>query len=165
MCLVDSREQDTPRLRARLKTIGRPCERIALKVGDYSAKVQLPDGEWQQIPAAIERKMSIDELCMCFTRERPRFQREFQRAKRAGIKMYLLIENAAWEDIYGGIYRSRMRSKSLVASILAWQARYSCPVILCEDFITGEIIRDILFYEARETLLSIGENGGRTEQG
>lgn len=151
--LVDSREQDTPRLRARLKQIGLPVERIALNAGDYSAKVQLPSGEWYQLPIAVERKMDINELAMCFCQERGRFEREFQRAEDAHIRMYLLIEDISWQNIYAGKYRSRMRPKALVASILTWLSRYQCELIFCSPSVTGWLIRDILWYEAREALL------------
>ena len=42
--LVDTREQDTPRLRKRLRAMDCPIERRTLKFGDYSAKCTLPDG-------------------------------------------------------------------------------------------------------------------------
>ena len=37
----------------------------------------------------IERKMSLEELAMCFGRGRDRFEREFQRARDAGAKIYI----------------------------------------------------------------------------
>lgn len=33
---------------------------------------------------AIERKMSLDELCQCYGKERKRFQKEFSRGQRGG---------------------------------------------------------------------------------
>ena len=42
--LVDTREQDTPRLRKRLRAMACPYERHKLEFGDYSAKCTLPDG-------------------------------------------------------------------------------------------------------------------------
>ncbi len=161
MCLCDSREQDTVKLRTRLKQIGYPVERIALNVGDYSAKILLPGGEWYQIPVSIERKYGIDELCMCYCQERGRFEREFQRAQDARIKVYMLIESASWENIYAGKYRSRMRPKSLVASILSWLARYDCQLIFCRPETSGIVIRDILYYEAREILMGMVEQNGK----
>lgn len=155
VCLCDSREQPTKRLQARLDAIGLPVERIALNAGDYSAKVQLPDGEWFQIPVALERKMDATELCTCFCQQRGRFTREFVRAKDAGIKMYLLIENTSWENIYNGRYRSKMSPQALVASILAWLARYNCQIILCKAETSGRIIRDVLYREAKEILMGM----------
>ena len=99
VCLVDSREQDTPRLRARIEQIGCECAREALPFGDYSAKFPLDNGEWFTLAdkVSIERKMHIDELCQCYCNGRERFEREFERAKEAGAKIYMLIEDATWE--------------------------------------------------------------------
>ena len=71
--LVDTREQPTERLKERLEAAGLPYERAKLDVGDYSCKCTLPDGEVLDFSAraVIERKMNLDELCMCFGRERP----------------------------------------------------------------------------------------------
>lgn len=152
--LVDTREQDTPTLRARLRHFG-VWEREKLDVGDYSARFPLPDGSWYRLPVAVERKMDFTELAACYCRQRKRFAAEFERAKGAGIKLYLLVEGASWEDAYAGAYRSRMDPKSLVASRLAWLARYNCQVIFCERQTTGQLIRDILYREGKEALLGM----------
>lgn len=152
VCLVDTREQDTPRLRRRLKDIGVPYAREKLDAGDYSARFPLPGGEWMQIPAAIERKMSLDELAACYCRGRGRFQREFERAQAAGVKLYLLVEGATWEDLYAGHYRSQMSPKSFVGSLLAWLARYNCQILFCEPHTTGKLIHDTLYREGKEAL-------------
>lgn len=154
--LLDTREQDTLRLRARLRQAGCPVERKKLDFGDYSAKVPLPGGEWYDLSGevAIERKMNLDELCQCFTHDRKRFVREFERAQAAGGKIYLLVENASWEKVYAGSYRSQMLPRSLIASILAWLVRYNCQLILCREETSGYLIRDILYREIKERLSS-----------
>lgn len=149
VCLVDTREQDTPRLRARLKEIGCPWERKKLNFGDYSVKCDAID---LSETIAVERKMDLDELCNCYCKERKRFEREFERAKQAGAKVYLLIEDGSWENAYSGKYRSRMSPESLVASIQAWLARYNCQVIFCRQHTTGKLIHDILYRELKEAL-------------
>lgn len=157
--LVDNREQDTPRLRARLKEIGCPVERITLNFGDYSAKFPLPGGEWYSLERAvtIERKMHFDELCHCFCQDRDRFEREFERAKEAGAKMYLLVESATWENAYAGKYRSQMRSTALIASMCAWLARYDCQLLMCKPETTGKLIHDVLYREGKERLENMEE--------
>jgi len=159
VCLVDTREQDTPRLRARLATMNCPNEREKLDFGDYSAKFPLPSGDWLSLAdkVVIERKMHIDELCNCYCKDRQRFIKEFKRAAESGSKIYLLIENATWEKIYAGKYKSQMRETALVASILAWCARYNCIPIFCKPEISGLLIKDILYREGKE-LLSQYEN-------
>lgn len=149
--LVDTREQDTPRLRARLKAMGCAYERAKLDYGDYSAKFPL-DNEWLYLNVAVERKMDFGELAQCFCKGRSRFTREFERAKKAGGKIYLLVENASWEDAYCGNYRSQMSPKSFIGSILAFGSRYGCPVHFCQQHTSGKLIHDILRYEGREML-------------
>lgn len=94
-----------------LRSCGLPHRREKLDFGDYSCAYVDQDGEEQSLAGvvAIERKMSLDELCLCFGKDRPRFEREFQRAKEAGARLYLLVEDASWEDVLHGRYRSRMK--------------------------------------------------------
>ena len=149
--LVDTREQDTARLRVRLKDMKCEHERCKLDFGDYSAKVPV-NGEWLTLNVAIERKMDLDELAQCYCNGRKRFEREFERAQAAGAKIYLLVENATWEDAYTGNYRSKMAPQALIASILAWLSRYRCQLIFCRQRTSGRLIYDILYREAREYL-------------
>lgn len=148
--LVDTREQDTPRLRARLKKMGCPYERVKLDFGDYSARF----GDVLDLrgKVAIERKMSLDELATCYTSQRKRFTAEFERARDASAKIYLLIESASWEKVYAGDYRSRMTTQAMVASMLAWIARYDCQILMCQPNQSGRLIHDILYREGKERL-------------
>lgn len=146
---VDSREQDTLMARRRLRQMGCPHERKALSFGDYSAccdALDLSDS------VAIERKLGLDELANCYCKDRPRFTREFERAKQAGAKLYLLVENGTWENAYAGKYRSRMAPSALTASLLTWLARYDCQLLFCAPTTSGALIRDILYRELKERL-------------
>lgn len=152
--LVDTREQPTPRLKKRIKDMGIPAVRRKLDFGDYSAAVTLQNGTEYSLEAAvcIERKMNIDELCSCFCKERARFTREFERAKEAGAKTYLLIEGASWEKIYRHNYMSLMTPNALAASITAWLTRYNCVLIFCQPETSGRLIKEILYREMKERL-------------
>lgn len=147
--LVDTREQDNQRMRARLEAMGVPWERQKLNFGDYSVKCDALSLAGQ---VAVERKMSLDEMAQCFTHDRARFTREFERAKGAGAKTYLLIENASWELAYAGRYRSKVKPSALIASMAAWLARYDCQLIMCSERTSGKLIREILFRELKERL-------------
>lgn len=155
--IVDTREQDTDRLRRRIRQTGLSFVRQKLDFGDYSAKTTLDNGTEFDISSSvsIERKMNLDELCACYCKGRKRFTREFERAKLAGAKVYLLIENANWEKAYSGSYRSKMSPQALTASLFAWLARYNCQIIFCKEETSGKIIREILYREMKERL----ENG------
>lgn len=155
--LVDNREQPTQRSKARYEQFGCPYERTTLKTGDYSVKFKLPSGEWFSLEDSItvERKMNIDELCMCYGQQRQRFIKEFERLKENNIRMWLLIENSTFKKMYEGKYQSQYKPKSLIASLLAWQARYNCRIVMCDEGLSGHLIRDILFYEGREILMGM----------
>lgn len=158
MCiLIDRREQETERSKARYAQFGCPYEKATIKTGDYSAKFQLPDGSWFDMSdlISIERKMNTDELCLCFGAERKRFIKEFERLKENNIRMWLLIENSSFKGMYKGQYRSKYNPKSLIASVLSWQARYNCRIVMCDESVTGKLIRDILYYEGREILMGM----------
>ena len=101
---------------------------------------------------AIERKMSLDELAACYTHDRARFTREFERAQDCGTKIYLLIENATWENLFNGKYRSKFGSNAFAASVLAWLARYDCQIIFCKSETSARLIHDILYRELKERL-------------
>lgn len=152
--LVDTREHDTPALRKRLASTGLNWERQKLEFGDYSAKCALQDGGEIDFSreVCVERKMSLDELCACYCRERKRFTKEFQRAKEAGAKLYLLIENGSWEQAYAGAYRSQMSPQAFTASMTAWLARYNCQMLFNPPELSGRLIADVLYREAKERL-------------
>ena len=152
--LVDTREQPTETLTARMKSIGFPCKRQKLDFGDYSCQVTLPCGKLLDFSkqCSIERKMSIDELAICFTTQRERFTREFERSKENNARVYLLVENGSYEKILAGRYRSKVSPSSLMASIFAFSARYDCKVVFCKPETTGRLIREIVYREAKEIL-------------
>lgn len=150
---VDTREQDTPSLRRRLKEIGFPFERRKLNFGDYSCMIEL-NGEICDLSHvfAVERKMDIDELATCMTSQRKRFTAEFERAKEEGAKIYLLTENGTLEKILNNKYRSKVNPNALLASVFAFLARYNCQMVFCRPESTGRIIREIVYREAKKHL-------------
>ena len=157
--VVDTREQETAMLKRRLALVGLPYTREKLDFGDYSIKTVLDSGEEFSLceTLAIERKMSLDELCNCYCQGRKRFIKEFERARESGARLYLLVENANWENVFAGKYRSKMTPQALSASILAWLARYDCQVIFCKAETTPDLIREILCREMKERLECAGE--------
>lgn len=154
VCLIDTRERETKEAEKRYQALGTPYRRQKLFAGDYSAVFMLPTGEEfsMEYLCCIERKYDLTEACMCFTSERKRFIREFERAKENGIKMYLLIENGSFEKAYAGQYRSKMHPNALIANLTAWMARYNAHIIFCKAEISGRIIKEILYREGKEFL-------------
>lgn len=157
--LIDTREQPTDRARQRYNTFGVPYERATLDYGDYTYNCTLPDGRFLHDCnssvsglCVVERKMNLDELSQCFTRERERFKREFQRAQEHDSRVYLLVENATWENLLNGKYRTRFHANAFTASAVAWMVRYNANLVFCKEETSGRLIKEILYRDLKERL-------------
>lgn len=154
--VVDTREQVWSHIESGLKAMKRPYERGKLDYGDYTCK--LPDLDGVPVvlsdEVVIERKANLDELAGNFTADRKRFETEFIRAKSAGVKVFLLVENASWSDILSGNYRSGLNPKAFAASIMSWQSEYNITVIFSRPEDSARIISGHLFYWLKKRLES-----------
>lgn len=158
--LIDTREQPTDRSIRRYKSFGCPSQYQTLKFCDYSVNFKLPNGDWA-FPiggsiapvVAIERKANLTELSNNLIQEKERFEREFQRGKDAGAKMYLLIEEGTMEKMYSGKYRTKVHPNAYTSSLWAIVSRYNLHgPIFCKPELSGRVIHDILYREIKEML-------------
>lgn len=110
----------------------------------------------------IERKASLDEIAGNFTKDRARFQREFERITTEHL--HLVIENATFKKMFNESYRSKLPSKSFLASLLTWSIRYNFKVWYTTPPETGRLVYYILYYELMENLknlqISVDKNFG-----
>ena len=159
--IADNREQASNRAAARFAALGDNLERATLDYGDYAANITLPDGRellntsanTRLYPACvIERKMSLDELAMCFTRGRDRFRREMERATASGATVFLLVEGGSYEAILKHRYRSRFNPTAFMASLMAWTVRYNLRPVFCKAETSGALIKEILYRDMKERL-------------
>lgn len=157
--MVDTREQPSQRATDRYNSFGCPWQRRTLDYGDYTYNFLLPDGkkrfsdnETISGDAIIERKMSLTELSGCFCQSRERFKAEFERATAAGASIYLLVEDASWEKLLTGKYKTKFNPKAFTASLIAWSIRYNIKPIFCKKESSGRIIKEILYRELKERL-------------
>ena len=148
--ISDSRENVNGHIIKYFESKNVPIISRKLDVGDYSC--QIGDITFER-SFVVERKANLDEICGNLTSDRNRFEREFLRAKAFGVKVFLVIENATWSDVYLQNYRSKLSAKSLLASLLAWQTRFNVTILFCEPQNTAKLIHGILYYAAREELL------------
>lgn len=159
---VDSREQITDRSARRYADFECEYDRAKLEYGDYCFNFQYPNEEWLHNQSVednkifplvyIERKMNLDELCLCFGKDRKRFKAEMERAKERNAKGYLLVENATWEHVFNAKYRSKLNPKALISSMLAWSVRYNFEIVFCKAETSGKLIYNILYRELKEYL-------------
>ena len=147
--VCDSREQVNGHVTAWLDKHNIGHQSRALETGDYTAML---DGYTFEDEIVIERKANLDEIAGNFTTGRERFEREMIRAKARGLKLFLVVENATWTDIFLHNYRSRLDPKSLFASLMSWQAEYNLTVIFCKPSETAQILYSTLYYWVRNRL-------------
>ena len=157
--VADTREQKTPRASERFKALGDSLERGVLDYGDYCGNITLPSGsalhdisERIYAPCVIERKMSLEELSGCLTRDRDRFRREMDRAIDGKAKVYLMVENGSYEAIMNHRYKTKFYPAAFLASVIAWEIRYDLSVIFCKSAVSGALIKEILFRDMKERL-------------
>ena len=148
--ISDTREQKNEHILDYLDSMNISHVTRKLDVGDYSAQI----GDYSlEKDVVVERKHTLDEICTNLTSDRDRFEREFIRCRAFGIKVFLLIEDSSWNDIFLQNYRSKLSARSLLASLLAWQVRYNVTIIFCSSANTPKLIFQILYYAAREHLI------------
>lgn len=156
--VVDTREQATPKANHRYKSFGVPYERGTLRYGDYSANITVNDVPLYSVDSPIfskcivERKMSLDELAICFTSGRDRFEREFRRAQENGARIYMIVENGSYEKIQRHDYKSRFHPNAFLASLAAWVVRYNINLTFCQSMTSGMLIKEFLYRDIKERL-------------
>ncbi|NLE27544.1 MAG: hypothetical protein GX625_19845 [Clostridiaceae bacterium] len=152
--ICDTREQQNGHIVGYFDSNRIPHISRKLSVGDYS--LMLDDCDFSD-EVVIEKKNSIDEIAGNFTVDRQRFENEFLRAKAAGVKVFLLIEDASYSDIESHNYRSKLQPKALLGSLLSWQVKFNITIVFCKQFESGNIIYGILYYWLKSYL----EGGAR----
>ena len=147
--ITDSREQVHQHIISWLDKHNIQHNSRDLETGDYS--VMMVDTTFE---AAVggERKANLDEIAGNFTSGRERFEREMIRAKAGGIKIFLIVENASWTDIFLHNYRSDLKPQSFAATLLSWQARFNLTITFCKPSETAQILYSTLYYWVRDRL-------------
>ena len=147
--ICDTREQVNYNIISYLDAKNIPHIERKLDVGDYSFQC---GSQTYETDVAVERKANLDELAGNLTADRKRFEHEFILAKARGTKMFLLIENAGWQDIYAHDYKSKLEPKSMIGTLLSWQARYNVTVLFCRAEESPKLIHGIFYYWLKNAL-------------
>ena len=125
-----------------------------LDFGDYTMKVKWPNIEryfYLQNKCTIERKANLNELSGNFTQARERIEKEFLRGKGA---IYLLIEEALYEDIPMHNYDTKYNPKAFMATLKAFESRYDLHIHYQKNInFSGDFIYKTLIYNLRELLV------------
>ena len=152
LLLVDTREKPKAieNILATFETEGVPVARTKLLFGDYA--------DYNRPGIVVDRKQNIAELAKNVTVERARFIAELERAKAAGAKLVILVEQNRYKD------RDKWISVKDVSDLMLWSNphtkirgekvfrvlseliyKYNISVIFCDKRVTGKRILEIIY--------------------
>lgn len=155
--LVDTREKKNDHIIDYFDKCNIKWKSKALEQGDYTFFV--PQNDELTIPRdiyfndeiIIERKGSLDELAGNLTTNRDRFEKELSLAKAK--TRYLMIENASYEDVLSGNYKSDYSSKSFVGSLHSFNHKYNLQVVFMPNKLaSGAFIYATMYYYFRNLI-------------
>lgn len=154
--LVDTREQKNDHITGYFDKAGIPWKQKALKYGDYSfflpadEGLSLPRDTYFDNDIIVERKGSLEELSGNFSKERDRLEKEFAMAPKTKV---LLIENASYDKMINGQYKTQYSNKSFWGSLHTMWHRYNIPAFFMQDkAYSGFFIRGYFTYYLKEWL-------------
>lgn len=122
LLLVDTREQKWEHVRDGLSRLGVSYDRSKLYVGDYA---------WaDKQNVSVDRKQNLEEVYGNLIQSHKRFRNECQRAKDAGVRLIILVEQtginslddvAGWknprEERWNMVHAAQQRGKLMYTSI------------------------------------------------
>ena len=155
--IVDSREKPKAieRILESFDRNGVDYEVSKLLFGDYM--------DYNRPQIVIDRKQNIAELAKNCTSEHERFKREMEKARKAGAKLVILVEQNRYKDrdewvqvndiidlIRWSSPHTQVRGEKVYRVLASWRSTWPIEVIFCDKRSTGENILEILY---------TGENG------
>lgn len=131
---------------------GVPYESSKLLFGDYM--------DWNRPGVVVDRKQNIAELAKNVTIESERFKRELDRAKAAGAKLVILVEQNRYKDRENWRHvedisdlmlwsnpHTKIRGERIFRALSGLQNRYDIEVVFCDKRATGRRILEIIYGE------------------
>ena len=129
---------------------GVPYESSKLLFGDYM--------DWNRPGIVIDSKQNIAELAKNVTIEKNRFMRELEKAKAAGAKLVILVEQNRFKDRENWIHvekisdlmlwsnpHTKLRGEQIFRALSALENRYDIEVVFCDKRQTGRQIFEIIY--------------------
>lgn len=152
LLLIDTREKPKAiqGITRTIERMGIPYERTKLLFGDYQ--------DYNRPGVVIDRKQNIQELAQNCTRDHVRFRAELDRAKKAGSRLVILVEQNRYkdgdewrhvEDIADLMYwtgpHTTIRGEKVYRVLRGWMAKYPLEVRFCDKRNTGKRILEIIY--------------------
>lgn len=150
--IVDSREKPKAigRILEHFDKNGVPYEVSKLLFGDYM--------DYNRPQIVIDRKQNIAELAKNCTIEHVRFRNEMEKARKAGARLVILVEQNRYKDrdetvevrsiedlIRWSSPHTQVRGEKVYRVLASWSAKYPICVQFCDKRQTGRKILEILY--------------------
>ena len=155
--LVDTREKPQA-IKNILRTFEEHhIEHVSTKLlfGDYM--------DYSRPHIVIDRKQNVAELAKNCTREHLRFKAELERAKKAGAKLVILVEQNRYKNgdkwvqirdvsdlIYWSSDYTEIRGEKVFRVLRGWMNKYDIEVQFCDKRQTGGRILEIIYGDNNE---------------
>lgn len=132
-------------IQLQLERLGYKVERTKLYCGDYT----LPTNQ----KICIDTKQDLQEVCGNVTQQHERFQAECTRAKEAGIKLVILVQEqnitklsevAGWYNWRRKVSTKAVNGKTLYKIMSTFQERYGVSWMFCKKSEVGCKIIELL---------------------
>lgn len=164
LIIVDSREKPKAisRILEHFDKNGVPYEVSKLLFGDYM--------DYNQPQIVIDRKQNIAELAKNCTIEHERFRNEMDKARKAGARLVILVEQNRYKDrdetvevrsiedlIRWSSPHTQVRGEKVYRVLASWSSKYPICVQFCDKRQTGRKILEILYTGRTEA--QRGSNG------
>lgn len=154
--LVDSREKQNAHILGYFQRQGIPYEVEKLDYGDYSCKLPAAASGrdiYFHDSIVVERKNSLEEISGNLSKGRERFETEFLKARNAGAKIYLMVEDVGgYTSIINHAYNTQLTPVSFMSSLKTWESRFGCNVQFIDSQYSGYFIYSTFSYFCREVL-------------
>ena len=150
--IIDSREKPKA-IQNILRTFdaeGVQWEKSKLLFGDYM--------DFSRPQIVVDRKQNIAELAKNCTVDHERFKRELERAKKAGSRLIILVEQNRYKDRGKWIHveditdlmlwsspHTTIRGEKVFRILSSWCAKYPIEVRFCDKRQTGKEILRIIY--------------------
>ena len=150
--IIDSREKPKA-IQNILRTFdaeGVQWEKSKLLFGDYM--------DFSRPQIVVDRKQNIAELAKNCTIDHERFKRELERAKKAGSRLIILVEQNRYKDRGKWIHveditdlmlwsspHTTIRGERVFRILSCWCAKYPIEVRFCDKRQTGKEILRIIY--------------------
>lgn len=150
--LIDSREKPKAiqTIKEQFDRAGVTYEVSKLLFGDYM--------DYNRPGIVVDRKQNISEIAKNCTIEHDRFENELKRAKKAGAKLVILVEQNRYKDRGNWVHvndiadlmlwsgpHTTIRGEKVFRVLSAWCSKYDLEVMFCDKRQTGNKILEIIY--------------------